>query len=99
MGELNVGRLARGVALAAGTLLASAASAETVSGVPRVVDGDSLAFGAVAVRLHGIDAPEAAQHCGSTACGAMATAALRQLAAGGVTCALRERDRYGRFIG
>ena len=99
MAELYVGRLARGVALAAGALLASVASAETVSGVPRVVDGDSLAFGTVAVRLHGIDAPESGQNCGSTACGAMATAALTRLAADGLTCALRERDRYRRFIG
>jgi hypothetical protein len=37
--------------------------AEAISGNPRVVDGDSLKFGSVAVRLHGIDAPESDQVC------------------------------------
>ena len=33
------------------------------AGVPRVIDGDSLAFGDEQVRLKGIDAPEFAANC------------------------------------
>jgi len=29
-----------------------------ITGVPRIVDGDSLVIGGVKIRLHGIDAPE-----------------------------------------
>ncbi len=32
-------------------------------GRPRIVDGDTLAYRDGKVRLHGIDAPENAQHC------------------------------------
>ena len=41
----------------------SFAQATDLSGVPRVVDGDTLAIGATKVRLDGIDAPETDQVC------------------------------------
>jgi len=58
------------------------------------------------VRLFGIDAPESAQTCrlasgGAWACGAAATALLRRLVAeagGRVSCAIQDRDRYGRAV-
>lgn len=44
-------------------LACSLAQAADLSGVPRVVDGDTLAIGATRVRLEGIDAPETDQIC------------------------------------
>ncbi len=44
-------------------LCASPASAEVLSGHPRVVDADTLAFGKERVRIEGIDAPERHQKC------------------------------------
>jgi endonuclease YncB( thermonuclease family) len=55
------------VSLALAALLAcsvsSAAHASDISGVPRIVDGDTLAIGEVKIRLEGIDAPETDQIC------------------------------------
>jgi ATP-dependent Lon protease len=61
-------------------LACSLAQAADLSGVPRVVDGDTLAIGATKVRLEGIDAPETDQIC---------------LNANGVrwTCGIDARDR------
>ena len=39
-------------------IICSLAQAANLSGVPRVVDGDTLAIGATKVRLEGVDAPE-----------------------------------------
>lgn len=44
-------------------LVCSLAQAADLSGVPRIVDGDTLAIGATKVRLEGIDAPETDQFC------------------------------------
>jgi endonuclease YncB( thermonuclease family) len=41
----------------------SLAQAADLSGVPRIVDGDTLAIGTTKVRLEGIDAPETDQVC------------------------------------
>src|SRR5258706_13888797 len=41
----------------------STAEAASISGIPRVVDGDTLVVGATKVRLEGIDAPETDQIC------------------------------------
>ncbi len=46
-----------------GCLVCSIAQAADLSGVPRVVDGDTLAIGSTRVRLEGIDAPETDQVC------------------------------------
>jgi len=77
--------------------------AEAISGKPRVVDGDSLNFGPVAVRLHGIDAPERDQLCSRNSqewrCGFEATAALAALVENHwVNCSEIDKDRYGRII-
>jgi endonuclease YncB( thermonuclease family) len=34
-----------------------------ISGIARIVDGDTLDVGAIRIRLHGIDATEAGQTC------------------------------------
>jgi endonuclease YncB( thermonuclease family) len=44
-------------------LVCSLAQAADLSGVPRIVDGDTLAIGTTKVRLEGIDAPETDQVC------------------------------------
>lgn len=78
---------------------------DVVRGMARVVDGDTLAFDGVRVRLEGIDAPEAAQTCGvqgETArwpCGAEATRALRAMTARqSTTCEPAGTDNFGRML-
>ena len=44
-------------------LVFSPAHAFDLTGVPRIVDGDTLAIGSTKVRLQGIDAPETDQVC------------------------------------
>ncbi|SIS67617.1 thermonuclease family protein [Phaeovulum vinaykumarii] len=73
------------------------------SGVPRVIDGDTIELSGTRIRLFGIDAPEGAQRCRDAAgrtwdCGRAATAALRQLSARGLRCEGRDRDRYDRLV-
>lgn len=95
-------RLALAAALAA--LLATAAAAD-LAGPARAVDGDTLVFGGLTLRLHGVDAPETAQSCGAADggawdCGAAAAARLAELAAAeDLVCEAIERDRYGRVVG
>lgn len=87
-----------------GLMLALPASAEVVAGRARVVDGDTLALGAVHVRLLGVDAPEAKQICQNAAgrgwpCGGRATRALQEFTRGAeVRCEGDEHDRYGRLV-
>jgi endonuclease YncB( thermonuclease family) len=44
-------------------LVWSGTEASDLSGVPRVVDGDTLTIGATKIRMEGIDAPETDQIC------------------------------------
>ena len=58
-----------------------------IAGRPRVIDGDTIAFGRAHVRLYGIAAPESDQTCSNAAgdlypCGALATSALLRLVDG-----------------
>lgn len=74
-----------------------------VEGAARITDGDTIRLGDVRVRLHGIDAPESDQTCGSAQgrvpCGAMATEALTALIAGRpVLCQAVDVDRYNRAV-
>lgn len=75
-----------------------------VSGVPVVVDGDSLRFPGVEVRLFGIDAPEWSQSCkrgGLTySCGREAKAYLVALIGHRpVDCEFRDKDtHYNRLV-
>lgn len=76
---------------------------ETVTGQPRVVDGDTLAIGQDRIRLTGIDAPERAQTCAREGrdwdCGQEARRHLLRLIGGAdVRCEGRARDRYGRWL-
>ena len=44
-------------------LLSASAQAADLTGIPKIVDGDTLAIGATKIRLEGIDAPETDQIC------------------------------------
>ena len=85
--------------------IAASDSAAVIIGPVTIVDGDTLELGAVRIRLHGIDAPEAGQRCGeangrgSWACGTEATNRLAELAErAAVQCRVRDRDQYSRII-
>jgi endonuclease YncB( thermonuclease family) len=88
------------LALAAGTF---SVSAETITGRPSIIDGDTIEISGERIRLHGIDAPESKQTCerdGKTwACGQDATFALAaMIERHWVECVGKDRDRYGRII-
>lgn len=79
-------------------------NAETFEDTPYVIDGDSLAFGELRVRLVGIDAPELKQECRSNgktyACGAKARAYLQSMIGKSdkVACRSEGNDKYGRTL-
>lgn len=113
------GALARGLRLVGTTALVCAVlfaalitfeyawrrEADVLSGVPRIVDGDTIVLADVNVRLAGLDAPERSQLCldargDDYACGQAATDYLTFLIDGGeATCRGYGTDRYGRMIG
>ena len=79
------------------------ANAQAILGTARVIDGDSLTVGGLAVRLVGIDAPEGKQTCdrdGKTwACGEESANQLRILVADNrVECRGQGTDTYGRML-
>jgi endonuclease YncB( thermonuclease family) len=82
-----------------------AADHGAMSGVARVIDGDTIAIDGRNIRLEGIDAPEQGQTCGrrffgTWRCGAAAAEALEELVAGRtVVCESRGDDKYGRMLG
>ena len=76
---------------------------ETLSGVPSVIDGDTLDLHGQRIRLHGIDAPESRQLCRksgqSVRCGQNAALALDALIRHRpVKCEQKDKDRYGRVV-
>jgi endonuclease YncB( thermonuclease family) len=81
------------------------AQAADLSGVPRIVDGDTLAIGSTKVRLEGIDAPETDQVCLNAngvhwACGIDARDQLAAHVAGReIRCASGGIDAYRRTLG
>jgi endonuclease YncB( thermonuclease family) len=80
------------------------AQAADISGVPRVVDGDTLVVGDIKIRLEGIDAPEIDQICldrntRKWPCGAAARDHLTQHIDGrSIDCSAEGSDRYGRTL-
>lgn len=98
--------IGRSLALLAIAALVSAAAtaADTLSGVASVIDGDTIEVHGQRIRLHGIDAPESRQLCrrpGGAAwrCGQQAALALSdRIGRGTVSCAVKDRDRYGRLV-
>jgi len=103
----RVGEFLGAFALLAGVALAAAildeTAMQTLAGVPRAVDGDTLVFTGRRVRLAGIDAPEIGQTCrrgdADYACGQEARRFLAVLTGKGQTeCSGNEEDRYGRLL-
>jgi endonuclease YncB( thermonuclease family) len=94
------------IALLATLALAAApfsAAAETVTGRPAIIDGDTIEISGKHIRLHGIDAPELGQAClrdgNSWACGQEAMFALAALVEHHwVDCEGRTRDPCGRLV-
>lgn len=84
-------------------ILATPAAAQQVSGRARAADGDSLDLSGIAVRLHGVDAPELMQSCerggANWACGKEAASKLASLVAGrDVMCEQKDVDQHGRIV-
>ena len=88
-----------------GLLSTVAHAADSISGVPRIVDGDTVQIGETKIRFAGIDAPETDQVCldakdAKWACGVAARDHLVGYSAGRVwDCDLVGTDRYGRSLG
>ena len=86
-------------------IAATPAVALDAHGTPRVVDGDTINIDGLAIRLHGIDAPESTQSCkdaaGATyACGTLSTKHLAALIDHHqVVCRGTEFDQNRRMIG
>ena len=76
----------------------------SVSGTPLVLDGDTLDFNGLRVRLFGIDAFERDQLCARAdgsryGCGQVARETLMvAIARAPVTCVRRDVDQYGRMV-
>ena len=84
-------------------LFAAAHAHAQITGPATVTDGDTLRIDDTRIRLHGIDAPEAAQTCIAENtvwnCGSDAALALTHLVADHtITCHQRDIDRYQRII-
>src|SRR5712691_1182230 len=79
-----------------------AATAVTLSGVARVIDGDTIILEETRIRLKGIDAPETDQICLDAkrerwTCGIEARDRLKEHIAGReLSCVDSGNDRYGR---
>lgn len=79
------------------------AAADTIAGVAKAIDGDSMTVGDVEVRLYGIDAPESVQSCSvagrAWACGSEARDQLSKLVEGRqVACSIVGGDTFGRTL-
>ena len=82
----------------------SNASGHSLSGIAKVIDGDTLKISGTRIRLFGIDSPEKGQICrksdGEYNCGKQATAALSEKIFGSkIYCFKKDIDRYGRIVG
>jgi endonuclease YncB( thermonuclease family) len=86
-------------------LLALPCSAAEISGLPRIVDGDTVQIDQTKIRFAAIDAPETDQVCLDPrgerwACGIAARDQLARFSAGRPwDCDLTGTDKYGRSLG
>lgn len=76
-----------------------------ISGIARVIDGDTIAIEDSRIRLSKIDAPEMKQKCLDKKsiqylCGEVSKAFLKKMIDGKqVVCSYEERDMYNRYLG
>jgi endonuclease YncB( thermonuclease family) len=81
-----------------------ASHAGDLSGVARIIDGDTIALGELKIRLQGIDAPESDQVCLDShgarwTCGIEARDRLSEHIGGrGIDCTPNGQDRYQRIL-
>jgi endonuclease YncB( thermonuclease family) len=86
-------------------VLACPLSATEVSGIPRIVDADTVYVGTQKIRLSGVDAPETDQVCldplgHNSSCGVEAKNRLQEHGGNRPwTCELSGIDLYGRHLG
>ncbi len=84
--------------------ITAALAADPISGVPRIVDGDTLTIEDVKIRLEGIDAPETDQvcldqHAVKWTCGIAARDRLLERVGGrSIDCMPSGVDKYGRTL-
>lgn len=95
--------IAQALIVAFAISLSPFAKATDISGVARVVDGDTLRIGTQTIRLYGIDAPESGQDClrkngSSYNCGELSEKALKALVRKKTSCSGTEFDNYDRLI-
>ena len=74
-----------------------------ITGLARVIDGDTIEVAGERIRIYGIDAPELGQTCkdeqGEFPCGQQVKGVLETLLTNRpVTCHQKDRDRYGRIV-
>ena len=85
-------------------LVTAAPAADLISGVPYIVDGDTLSIGNLKIRLQGIDAPETDQICldqnaATWTCGVVVRDRLAErVGKHSIDCTPRGTDRYGRTL-
>lgn len=85
-------------------LAGSAAPTPVMTGRVSVIDGDTIEMHGQRIRLFAMDAPEGGQSCEDAEgrrwrCGQAAASALDQMTRGQtVSCAPRDRDRWGRVV-
>ena len=86
-------------------ILSFNAATSEISGVPSIIDGDTVKILNKRIRFFGIDTPEKKQFCVKNSkkyrCGQEATDALKRKIGGkSVTCKVQDKlDRYKRYIG
>ena len=80
-------------------------SAENLlSGIPKVIDGDTIKINNISIRLHGIDTPERNQKCKDKNnvqyfCGRIATKSVISIIdQSEIKCDQNDKDRYGRTL-